>query len=233
MIEVHHITKEFKGHRGLNDVSFTVRKGEAFCLIGANGAGKSTAIKILTNQFSPTSGTASIDGVNVAESFHQIKSDIAYVPENLMLYGHLSGIQNLDFFCNISGLKYSENELEVYLRQVGLDQKFFHKKLENYSKGMKQKVGIAFALAKKAKVLFLDEPTSGLDPKSIAEFSVLIKSLKDNGMTILMTSHDLFRTINDADRIGIMREGNLLEIVDAKQTTFADLEKKYMDYMNA
>ena len=98
---------------------------------------------------------------------------------------------------------------------------------------MKQKVGIAFALAKKAKVLFLDEPTSGLDPKSIAEFSILIRTLKDNGMTILMTSHDLFRTINDADRIGIMREGNLLEIVDAKQTTFADLEKKYMDYMNA
>lgn len=233
MVEINHITKEFKGHRGLNDVSFTVRKGEAFCLIGANGAGKSTTIKILTNQFSPTSGTATINGVNVSESFNQIKPDIAYVPENLMLYGHLTGIQNLDFFCNISGLAYSTDELEAYLNQVGLDQKFFHKNLENYSKGMKQKVGIAFALAKKAKVLFLDEPTSGLDPKSIAEFSILIRTLKDNGMTILMTSHDLFRTINDADRIGIMREGNLLEIVDAKQTTFADLEKKYMDYMNA
>jgi ABC-2 type transport system ATP-binding protein len=233
MIEIHNITKEFKGHRGLNDVSFTVHKGEAFCLIGANGAGKSTTIKILTNQFSPTSGTATIDGVNVSESFSKIKSDIAYVPENLMLYGHLTGIQNLDFFCNISGLQYSVHELEAYLMQVGLDKRFFDKKLGNYSKGMKQKVGIAFALAKKAKVLFLDEPTSGLDPKSIAEFSVLIKTLKTNGMTILMTSHDLFRTINDADRIGIMREGNLLEIVDAKQTTFADLEKIYMDYMNA
>jgi ABC-2 type transport system ATP-binding protein len=232
MIEIQHITKEFKGHRGLNDVSFSVPKGQVFCLIGANGAGKSTTIKILTNQITPTSGTATIAGVNVSESFNQIKPDIAYVPENLMLYGHLSGIQNLDFFCNISGLTYSEDELKSYLSQVGLDQKFFQKKLENYSKGMKQKVGIAFALAKKAKVLFLDEPTSGLDPKSIAEFSGLIKALKHDGMTILMTSHDLFRTINDADNIGIMREGNLLEIVDAKQITFAGLEKKYMDYMN-
>ena len=98
---------------------------------------------------------------------------------------------------------------------------------------MRQKIGIAFALAKKAEVLFLDEPTSGLDPKNIAEFSTLIQTLKSDGMAILMTSHDLFRTIHDADKIGIMKAGKLLEIIDALSTTHCLLEKKYMSHMNA
>lgn len=231
MIQVQSLTKEYKLHKALNDVSFTVTRGEIFSLVGANGAGKSTTIKILTHQVLATSGSASVNGLDVSSHFGQIKPGIAYVPENLMLYGYLTGIQNLDFFCGISGLNYTRAELENYLIRAGLDAGHFDKKLANYSKGMKQKVGIAFALAKKATVLFLDEPTSGLDPKSIAEFSVLLKNLKASGMTILMSSHDLFRTINDTDRIGIMKEGRLLETVHARETSFAQLEEKYMQLM--
>ena len=231
MIQVQNLTKEYKSHKALSDVSFSVAQGEIFSLVGANGAGKSTTIKILTHQIPATSGSAHVNGLDVSSHFARIKAEIAYVPENLMLYGYLTGIENLDFFCGISALKYSRAELGNYLIQAGLDSKHFDKKLGNYSKGMKQKIGIAFALAKKAKVLFLDEPTSGLDPKSIAEFSVLLKNLKAAGMTILMSSHDLFRIINDTDRIGIMKEGSLLEIVNAKEVSFLQLEEKYMQLM--
>lgn len=200
MIEVKDLTKEYKDHKGLAGISFNVEKGEIFSLVGANGAGKSTTIKILTNQLRPTSGSAVIDGFEISGNYQQIRPLVAYLPENLMLYGYLTGIQNLEFFCGISGLHYTHEELGLYLEQAGLESKHFNKRLDNYSKGMRQKVGIAFALAKRAKILFLDEPTSGLDPKSIAEFSLLLKNLKQAGMTILMTSHDLFRTMQDADK---------------------------------
>jgi ABC-2 type transport system ATP-binding protein len=148
-----------------------------------------------------------------------------------MLYGHLNALENLDFFCSISGLNYTSSELSLFLTQVGLKEGHFSKKLENYSKGMRQKVGIAYAIAKKASFLFLDEPTSGLDPKSIIEFSGLIRQMSSRGITILMTSHDLNSSINDSDKIGIMRDGNLLEVIPTKNCSYQELENKYMDYM--
>jgi ABC-2 type transport system ATP-binding protein len=231
MLEAIRISKEYKGQRALFDVSFTVEKSKIFCLVGANGAGKSTAIKMFTGQMTPSSGSANIDGYNVSTHLKNIKSKIAYIPENLMLYGHLNALENLDLFCSVSQLNYSTDELGSFLQQVGLNEQHFSKKLENYSKGMRQKVGIAYAIAKKASFLFLDEPTSGLDPKSIMEFSSLIKQLSSAGITILMTSHDLNRSINDSDKIGIMKDGNLLEIITTKNCSYRELEKKYMDHM--
>jgi ABC-2 type transport system ATP-binding protein len=233
MLEAINIFKDYKGQKALNHVSFKVEMGEIFCLVGANGAGKSTAIKIFTGQLSPTSGSANIDGYNTATEFETIKYKIAYIPENLMLYGHLNALENLDLFCSVSNLKYSTNELNSFLTQAGLHADHFEKRLENYSKGMRQKVGIAYAIAKKAAFLFLDEPTSGLDPKSIIEFSEIIKQLSASGITILMTSHDLHRSINDADKIGIMKDGNLLEVIDTKSCSYNELETKYMNYMIA
>lgn len=178
-----------------------------------------------------SSGSANIAGHNTVTEFKTIKSKIAYIPENLMLYGHLNAIENLDLFCSVSKLNYSNTELKSYLEQAGLDKTHFNKRLENYSKGMRQKVGIAYAIAKKASFLFLDEPTSGLDPKSIIEFSKIIKQLSASGISILMTSHDLHRSINDADKIGIMKDGELLEVIESRNCSHAELEKKYMDYM--
>lgn len=231
MIEAIKISKEYRDHKTLNNVSFRVEKGEIFCLVGANGAGKSTTIKMFTGQLLPSSGSANIDGINVASELKKIRSKIAYIPENLTLYGHLNALENLDLFCSISRLAYSKNELGTFLKQVGLCEEHFHKKLENYSKGMRQKVGIAYALAKKASFLFLDEPTSGLDPKSIIEFSGILKQLRMNEISILMTSHDLNRSLDDADKIGIMRDGKLLEIISTQNCQHEELERKYMSHM--
>ncbi|MBA2613059.1 MAG: ATP-binding cassette domain-containing protein [Bacteroidetes bacterium] len=231
MLEAISIVKDYKGQKALNYVSFKVNLGEVFCLVGANGAGKSTLIKLFTGQLTPTTGSANIDGYSVAGDFNAVKHKVAYIPENLMLYGHLNAIENLDLFCSVSNLKYTTNELSLFLRQAGLNEVHYSKRLENYSKGMRQKVGIAYALAKKAEYLFLDEPTSGLDPKSIIEFSEIIKQLSKTGITILMTSHDLHRSINDADKIGIMKDGNLLEVIETDDYTHSELEEKYMNYM--
>lgn len=233
MIEARNLTKKYKDQYVLKEVSFQVGKGELFCLVGANGAGKSTTLKLFTQQIQPTSGEALIHDINVADNYKAVKPLVTYIPENLALYGLLTGYENLRFFCEIAGIKYSRYKLESYLVKAGLEPQHFSKRMSEYSKGMRQKIGIAFALAKKSEVLFLDEPTSGLDPKSIAEFSNLIQTLKVDGMSILMTSHDLFRTINDADKIGIMKAGKLLETIDAVSTTHSLLENKYMSHMNA
>jgi ABC-2 type transport system ATP-binding protein len=231
MLEAVNISKEFKGYKALNSISFKVEKGETLCLVGANGAGKSTIIKIFTGQLSPSSGSANINGLNVMIGLKDLKSHIAYIPENLTLYGHLNALENLDLFCSVSKLNYSVKELRFFLKDAGLSEAHFEKKLEKYSKGMRQKVGIAYAIAKKASCLFLDEPASGLDPKSILEFSMIIKKLTAEGVTILMTSHDLNRSIHDADKIGIMKDGNLLETIRTTNCSHDELEKKYMDHM--
>ena len=120
-------------------------------------------------------------------------SSIGYIPENVNLYPYLSGLENLDYFCKLANLKYSKNELASFLRECGLNDNFHKKVTSSYSKGMRQKVGIAIAYAKKAKVYLLDEPASGLDPLSSNELSELLKKLASNGSSILMASHDIFR----------------------------------------
>ena len=231
MLEAINLSKQYGTSTVLNSINLKVNAGEIYCLLGANGAGKTTIIKLFTGQLSPTSGSANIAGHNSVTELETIKSKIAYLPENLMLYGHLNAIENLDLFCSVSKLNYSTTELKYFLKQAGLDEAHFEKRLENYSKGMRQKTGIAYAIAKKASFLFLDEPTSGLDPKSIIEFSNIIKQLSASGISILMTSHDLHRSINDSDKIGIMKNGNLLEEIDCKNCSHAELETKYMNYM--
>ena len=231
MLETINLSKQYGTFNALKSINLKINQGEICCLLGANGAGKTTLIKIFTGQLTPTSGSAIIDGRDTVTELETVKNKIAYIPENLMMYGHLNATENLDLFCSVSNLKYSIEELNFFLTQAGLDKSHFEKRLEKYSKGMRQKVGIAYAIAKKASFLFLDEPTSGLDPKSMIEFSKIIKQLSASGITILMTSHDLHRSINDSDKIGIMKDGNLLEAIDSKTCSYTELEKKYMNYM--
>ncbi len=156
---------------------------------------------------------------------------MAYIPENVSLYPHLSGIENLDYFCKLASLKYEKNTLISFLNQCGLQEEAQSKKVAGYSKGMRQKVGIAIALAKNASVLLLDEPASGLDPSASSELSSLLKKLAANGTTILMASHDLFRVRETADRIGILNKGNLVKELDAKSVSANDLESIYLNFM--
>ena len=157
---------------------------------------------------------------------------MAYIPENLSLYPNLSAIENLDYFSGIAGKKLTEMQLSNYLLEAGLQAEVFDKRIHTYSKGMRQKVGIAIALAKEAKVLLLDEPTSGLDPKASNEFGNLLQKLAQKGVAILMATHDLFRAKEVATHIGIMKDGTLHHEFDATSLSLQELEQTYLSTMN-
>ncbi len=230
MIEANNLNKHYKETHALKGLNLHVRSGSIYALLGANGAGKSTAINLFMGFTSATSGTASINGMAVGAS---TKNYIAYIPENVMLYPHLTGVQNLRFFSGLNNKEYSNQQLTALLNKAGLQQNAHQNKVSTYSKGMRQKVGIALALAKEAKALFLDEPTSGLDPLASNEFSAILKSLKEQGVAILMVTHDLFRAKETADIIGIMKQGELVKEVRANTVSSLQLEELYVMVSNA
>jgi len=233
MIEAIALKKEYaQGHVALRGLDLKIRSGEIYCLLGSNGAGKSTTINLFLDFIKPTAGRAVINGAEVAQNGPQTKADIAYIPENLMLYPYLSGLENLDFFCGLAGHKKTKAELAELLVGSGLQENFVHEKVKNYSKGMRQKVGIALTKAKQARVLLLDEPTSGLDPKASNEFSDLLLEMKEKGLATLMATHDLFRAKDTGTHIGIMKEGELLESFAAEDVSFKELEELYLKHMH-
>ncbi|MFN3840612.1 MAG: ABC transporter ATP-binding protein [Cyclobacteriaceae bacterium] len=232
MLTANKLTKVYNGQMALAEVSFTVNPGEIFCLLGANGAGKTTTINLFLNFIEPSGGEAVIGKFRVSDAPLESKKLLAYIPENLMLYPNLTGIENLDYFSNLAGKKYSKEELGKFLAEAGLQNEAHAKRIITYSKGMRQKVGIAIALAKQAKALLLDEPTSGLDPKASNEFAGLLKKLSQQGVATLMATHDLFRAKETGTHIGIMKEGKLVETLTTEQINHTDLEKLYLQHMN-
>jgi len=202
-----------------------------FCLLGQNGAGKSTTINLFLGFIEPTAGAAYINGLEVAANSLAIKKHLAYIPENVMLYPHLTGLENLALFSSLAGFRYREAELRVYLTEAGLPPEAVARRVGSYSKGMRQKVGIAIAVAKHAQVLLLDEPTSGLDPKASNEFSALLQQLSGQGTAVFMATHDLFRAKEVGTRVGIMREGELVDVRPTAALNANELEQLYLTYM--
>ena len=233
IIEVQNITKYFDDLTALDDLSLKVCEGEIFGLLGSNGAGKSTTINILLGFLQPEMGKATINGIDAVTNSHQSRKYIGYIPENVSLYGYLSGVENLDYFCKLAGKSHTEDQLRELLRESGLDDEAHNKRIKTYSKGMRQKVGIAIALAKKAKVYLLDEPASGLDPLASNELSSSLKKISENGAAILMASHDIFRMRETCDKIGILKSGKLIKEMDTKDVSTNELEKIYIDYMQS
>jgi ABC-2 type transport system ATP-binding protein len=232
MLEAINLSKKYGNFTALNGLNLRVKPGEIFCLLGANGAGKSTTINLFLNFIEPTEGKATINALDVRQHDRQTKQLLSYIPENLMLYPHLSGLENLDFFCGMGGKSYTVSELEGLLEESGLQAEFIHRRVSDYSKGMRQKVGIALARAREASVLLLDEPTSGLDPKASNEFSELLLSMKAKGVATLMATHDLFRAKETGTHIGIMKEGQLKEYFASEEVSFRDLEQLYLRHMH-
>jgi ABC-2 type transport system ATP-binding protein len=231
MLKANSLTKKYGSFTALNNLNLTVKEGEIFCLLGANGAGKSTAINLFLNFIDPSGGSASINSLDVTEHPRNTKELLSYIPENLMLYPNLTGLENLDFFCGLAGKNYAKNQMEDLLAKSGLQEAFINQRVSNYSKGMRQKVGIALARAREATVLLLDEPTSGLDPKASNEFSELLLGMKEKGVATLMATHDLFRAKDTGTHIGIMKEGVLIEQFASDDVSFQDLEKMYLKHM--
>jgi ABC-2 type transport system ATP-binding protein len=228
MLKAINLTKRYDSHTALNNLNLNIRPGEIFALLGQNGAGKTTTINLFLGFIEPTEGSASINGISVADNPQEIKKHLAYIPETVMLYPNLTGLENLEYFSLLAGFNYSKKELGELLTTAGLQSQAFEQRLAGYSKGMRQKVGIAIAVAKKAKVLLLDEPTSGLDPKASNEFSQIIQTLAASGTAILMATHDIFRAKEVASHIGIMKEGNLQSVINAASISANELENLYL-----
>jgi len=233
MLQAIDLTKRYEdGHLALDALNLEIQPGEIFFLLGANGAGKTTSINLFLNFIEPTSGKAVIDGIDVMEQPLETKKHVAFVSENVMLYGNFTARQNLDFFARLGGkVNLTKNDYYNVMRQVGLQEEAFEKKLKTFSKGMRQKVGLAIAIIKDANNIVMDEPTSGLDPKSAAELMQLLIKLRDQGKSILMCTHDLFRAKTIADRVGIMKEGRLVMLRTREEFLQDDLERIYLDYM--
>lgn len=228
MIEARQLSKSYGDHLALKSLDMNIQSSEIFALLGQNGAGKTTTINCFLGFVTPTSGDALIDGISVKNNPQETKKALAYIPETVMLYPNLTGVENLAFFSSLAGFAYGEDQMKAFLAKAGLQETAHQQRVGGYSKGMRQKVGIAIALAKKAKALFLDEPTSGLDPKASNEFSEILKELSAGGTAILMATHDIFRAKEVAHRIGIMKEGQLVSQLSASNLTANELEKLYL-----
>jgi ABC-2 type transport system ATP-binding protein len=229
MLQAKNLTKEFNGRKALNDLNVSVGPGEVYCLLGQNGAGKTTTINIFLGFLDASDGQALINGYEVRSNRVEANKMIAYIPEVVQLYGNLSGIENLDFFSRLAGFSYAKDELNQFLTKAGLQQEAQSRHLSTYSKGMRQKVGIAIALSKKANVIFMDEPTSGLDPKATAEFTKLCKEFVSEGKSIFMATHDIFNAVNVGSRIGIMKEGRLVHEVATRDINASQLQQLYLE----
>jgi len=232
MLEAINLTKNYNGHVALDALDLRVGAGEVFCLLGANGAGKTTTINLFLNFIEPTDGKALIKGLDVTREPRETKKYLAYIPEQVQLYRNLSGLENLEYFSALAGKgEYGRDDLLAFFQAVNLPNGAAEKRVSTYSKGMRQKVGIAIALAKKAEALLLDEPTSGLDPQASNEFSELLKKLSAGGCAVLMATHDLFRAKESGTRVGIMKHGKLVAELSTDELGHADLERIYLENM--
>jgi ABC-2 type transport system ATP-binding protein len=233
MLQAIDLTKRYEDQElALDALNLEIKEGEIFFLLGANGAGKTTTINLFLNFIEPTGGKALINGIDVTKEPLESKKYVSYVSENVMLYGNFTARQNLDFFAKLGGkTNLTKEDYYMRMREVGLQEEAFEKKLKTFSKGMRQKVGLTIAIIKDAPNILLDEPTAGLDPKAAAELMQILVNLKRQGKSILMCTHDIFRAKNIADRVGIMKEGRLVMVRTREEFMADDLEKIYMNYM--
>ncbi|MEA2559705.1 MAG: type transport system ATP-binding protein [Acidobacteriota bacterium] len=233
MIEAERLSKRYEGGAlALNALDLAVSPGEIYCLLGANGAGKTTTINLFLGFLQPTSGTARICGIEVHREPLKAKQHVGFVSENVRLYPNLTARQNLHFFAELSGKAKANNEAYyAVLDSAGLPKRAFDQRVREFSKGMRQKVGIAIAMIKEAEALFLDEPMSGLDPKAAADLVKILRRLREEKKAILMSTHDIFRAKELADHVGIMKEGNKVSERSRSELAHENLEQIYLDFM--
>lgn len=208
----------------LSDVSFIVAPGEVYALLGGNGAGKSTTLLTLLGFLQPSSGEVLVNGRTVSSDVEAARAQIAYLPEAASLYGHLDAYENLGYFLDLAGRKVTRADLDAALDQVALPREARMRRMQSYSKGMRQKTAIALAVLRDAPILLLDEPTSGLDPVAIDEFHDMVKALAAAGRTVLMVTHDVYGACQVADRVGLLRGGRLVGSFEAAEGSRIDTE---------
>lgn len=209
-IQMHEIAVSFGSRHALTGMTLEIAQGEVFGLLGHNGAGKTTTVNVLTTLLAPTAGTALVNGFDVVAQAQEVRRSIGYLPENVQFYDHLTVRENLRFFGKLSGIRKPDGRItEVldFLDFGGMEDR----RVGGFSKGMRQRIGIAQAVLHEPTVLFLDEPTSGLDPEGVRALRDTIARLNSEfGMTIFMNTHLLSEVTKTCTSIGILRNGGLV-----------------------
>jgi len=218
-IELRGVTHRYDVDEVLHSIDLTIEHGEIFGFLGHNGAGKTTAINILTTLITPTAGAASVCGHDVVEERIAVTECIGYLPAEVRLYPHMTAAENLEFFAKLSGVpepRVAVAETLAYLDSTDLADR----RLGSFSTGMRQRVGIAQAVLHRPKVLFLDEPTAGLDPLGVRQLRETILRLnQDLGMTVFMNTHLLSEVARVCTSIGVLNHGNLIYKDSIEETT--------------
>lgn len=209
VLDVRALSVAFSGKPVLSELNLQVETASIYALLGGNGAGKSTTLSVLLGFLKPTAGQVLVAGVTPWEEPARARSQLAYLPENVALYEHLTAVENADYLLSLSGTRVSRDALVEALRTAGLQEAAWHQRLGRFSKGMRQKVAIAIALMRQVPILLLDEPTSGLDPGASADFHGLLESVRARGTSVLMVTHDLMGAVEVADRIGVLERGRI------------------------
>ena len=212
IIQLKSLTKCYGSQRAVEDLNLDIHKGEIFGLLGPNGAGKTTTILMMLGLTDPTNGSAFVCGFNATRNPISVKKKVGYMPDSLGFYDHMTALENLVYIARLNGLP--ENDVvkrsKELMAVVGLSSAL-HKKTSAFSRGMKQRLGLAEVLIKQPEVIILDEPTLGIDPSGVRDFLTLIKRLsKEQGLTVLLSSHHLHHVQQVCDRVGIFVKGKLL-----------------------
>lgn len=212
IIKLRGLSKHYKNKIAVDNLSLEINKGEIFGLLGPNGAGKTTTILMLLGLSEPTSGQAHVCGHDATRNPIAVKQKVGYLPDNLGFYGSMTALENLSFVGRLNGFSESEAEAKALnlLEIVGLKNNA-HQKTMTFSRGMKQRLGLADVLIKEPEVIILDEPTLGIDPSGVKDFLALIKKLnEEQQLTVLLSSHHLHHVQQICDRVGIFVDGKLL-----------------------
>lgn len=221
----------------LNGLNLRVMQGEIYALLGGNGAGKSTTLNAFLGFARAEQGLVRVCGIDVGDDPLGARASLAYVPENVSLYEHLSARENLEYLLNMGGRAGTATTIntliEAALNDVGLAREAWDRRLGAYSKGMRQKVAIALAVARAVPVLLLDEPTSGLDPHATSEFNALLLKLRAQGVTVFMVTHDLVGAAEVADRIGFLDHGRIAHEISAHGPQRFDVQHLFQRYADA
>ena len=212
MIRTEHLSKSYGDKTAVCDLTLEIRRGEIFGLLGPNGAGKTTTTLMLLGLTEPTGGSAWINGKDCARQAIEVKGMVGYLPDNVGFYSDMTGRENLRFTGQLNGLSddVTDRRMEELLEKVGMTEAA-DQKAGTYSRGMRQRLGIADVLMKDPKVVIMDEPTLGIDPEGMRELMTLIRSLaEDDKRTILISSHQLYQIQQICDRVGLFVDGSLI-----------------------
>lgn len=219
IIELTGLTKTYGNFTAVDHLDLSIRKGEIFGLLGPNGAGKSTTILMMLGLTDPTEGTVYVCGINSTTHPIEVKRKVGYLPEDVGFYDDMTGLENLVYTAQLNGLTRKEavRKAEELLDRIGLSQEQA-KKAGKYSRGMRQRLGLADVLIKNPEVILLDEPTSGIDPAGVVEFMELIRQLsREHGLTVLFSSHHLNQVQQVCDRVGLFGRGKLLAVIEIEE----------------